>query len=106
MRQIFGGLAIALMLAAPAAAQSLEQGLSGGAIGEKADGYVAACPGAPGWAASVVNQVNAERRARYQQLASEHNVPVQVVEQKAGEKRAQSIPSGWMLYRNGQCQAK
>lgn len=74
-------LAGALLAAAPAQAQNntaITQALSGGQIGEQADGYLGFVPGASISAdlRGRVEQINIQRRALYTRRAAERNVSV------------------------------
>ncbi|HET9231144.1 MAG TPA: YdbL family protein [Vitreimonas sp.] len=74
-------LAGALLAAAPAHAQNntaITQALSGGQIGEQADGYLGFVPGASISAdlRGRVEQINIQRRALYTRRAAERNVSV------------------------------
>lgn len=73
--------------AAPARALDLETAKARGWIGERRDGYVGLVDAAaPAEARALVDQVNAERRAGYQSVAAQNNVPRDQVEALAGQK--------------------
>ena len=104
-----GALLLTLCLAAlPAAAQSLDQAKAAGQVGERIDGYVGVVDAnAPGNVRSMVDQVNAARRARYAEIAAERGISVQAVAQIAGEKLIERTPGGqWVLGADGQWRQK
>ena len=76
-----------------AAAQTLESARSAGWIGERRDGYVGVVQNAPGVDA-LVRSINAQRRSRYQSIASSNGVPLDFVEAQAAETIINRLPSG------------
>jgi len=93
------GLAVGAVLAwAPTAgAQQLdlpaakEQGL----VGERPDGLVAAVPEAPSEAVrGLVERVNRERRARYEEVAEETGTSLEAVQARAGKQIISRLPEG------------
>ena len=104
-----GAILLALCLAAlPAAAQSLDQAKAAGQVGERIDGYVGVVDAnAPGDVRAMVDQVNAERHARYAEIAAERGTSVQAVAQIAGEKLIERAPRGqYVLGASGQWRQK
>jgi uncharacterized protein len=102
-------LLLVLGLAAPpAAAQSLDQAKADGQVGERIDGYVGVVDAnAPGDVRAMVDQVNAERRAEYAEIAAERGIAVQAVAQIAGQKLIQRAPGGqYVLGADGQWRQK
>ena len=91
-----GALLLAFCLSAlPAAAQSLDQAKAAGQVGERIDGYVGVVDAnAPGDVRAMVDQVNAERRAKYAEIAAERGTSVQAVAQIAGQKLIERAPRG------------
>jgi uncharacterized protein YdbL (DUF1318 family) len=98
MRHVLRSGAMLLMLclcALPAVAQSLDQAKAAGQVGERIDGYVGVVDAnAPGSVRSLVDKVNAERRARYAEIAAERGTSVQAVAQIAGQKLIERAPGG------------
>jgi len=92
----------------PAAAQSLDQAKVAGQIGERIDGYVGVVDAnAPGEVRALVDKVNAQRRAKYAEIATERGTSVQAVAQIAGEKLIERAPRGqWVLGANGKWRQK
>jgi uncharacterized protein len=90
-----GAVLLMLCVALPAAAQSLDQAKAAGQVGERIDGYVGVVDAnAPGNVRAMVDQINAERRARYAEIAAERGTSVQAVAQIAGQKLIERAPGG------------
>ena len=91
-----------VLLVSPAAALTLDEARAQGLVGEQPDGYIGVVQDGPG-VRDLVSTVNAQRRAHYQGIAQQNGVPIQAVEQQAGQQlidRAGSgvfvlTPSGW-----------
>lgn len=76
-------------------AQTLEEAKSAGIIGEKRDGYIGLVqPNAPAAVVALINNVNAQRRERYQQIARENGVSVQDVAQLAYTRAVEATQLG------------
>jgi len=106
-RQFFAMLFISLLtvsFAAIAANESpLTQPKAAGLIGEQADGYVGfVTPNVPADVRQLVNEVNAKRKAGYQQIAAKQGTPVSEVE-KVGGKTAieKTLPGNYVRDLNG-----
>ena len=82
---------LAFALATPALARPLDQARRAGLVGEQADGYLGiVSPSAPANVVRQVQEINAQRRAVYAQIAQNRGAPVEEV----GKLQAQSlIPS-------------
>ena len=65
-----------------------------GVIAERYDGYVEMRASGPSDAASLVSDVNRQRRAIYEKRAKEQNVPVSAVGILFAKKIVESAPSG------------
>jgi hypothetical protein len=86
------GLALAI---APAQAGALEDAKVAGLVGERIDGYLGVVDsGAPASIKSLVDQINAERRAKYAEIAAKQGAPVEAVAQIAGKKLIERAPPG------------
>jgi uncharacterized protein len=92
----------------PAQAGPLEDAKAEGLVGERIDGYVGVVDsGAPGSVKSLVDQINAEREAKYAEIAKKQGAPVAAVAQIAGTKLIQRAPKGeYVMGANGQWQKK
>lgn len=87
--------ALALAIALPAFALDLDEARSKGKLGERADGYVAAVDDSPSAeVAQLAQQVNAQRRAHYEEIAKKTGAPVEAVAALAGQKLIANRPSG------------
>jgi uncharacterized protein YdbL (DUF1318 family) len=87
------------MIVTPAAvAQNLEEAKASGLIGEQRDGYIGLVQGsAPPAVVSLVEDINRQRRERYQQIASENGISVDQVAQLAFNKAVEATRSGHFL---------
>jgi uncharacterized protein len=112
MRSFVRVLAIALMTSCfavlPAFAQSLDEAKAAGLVGEKVDGFVGVVPAdAPAEVRALADRINAERRARYAEIAKKQNAPVDAVAKIAGQKLTERAPSGqYVLGADGQWRQK
>ncbi len=102
----------ACVLAPPAAAQQgrpreLDGPRAAGQVGERFDGYAEALNTAPANVVALVEQVNARRRAYYQQKAAEQGVPIDAIARIYAAKIIEHQPPGtWILPENGAWQKK
>ena len=95
---------VSLLVVFSAAVFALDLGAakSQGLVGEKPDGYLAVVDGkATADAKKLVSDVNAKRKAQYQQLAQKNNLTLQQVESLAGEKAIKRTKVGNYIYLNG-----
>jgi uncharacterized protein len=112
MRSFVRVLAIILLTlclaALPAAAQSLDQAKAEGLVGEKVDGFVGVVAAdAPAEVHAMVDRINAERRARYTEIAKKQSAPMDAVAKIAGQKLTERAPSGqYVLGADGQWRQK
>lgn len=99
------GLATAMLLGATIESWSapLDDAKAAGLIGELPDGYVAAVrPNPSPDIAALVRQINAKRRAVYENLAAEESVPVAQVGALAAEKiKRQASPGEYFMAPDG-----
>lgn len=115
-RQITAGLlALPLltlpMLALPlraAWADSVGDAKAKGQVGERPDGYLGVVgSSAPASVVAMVQQINNERRARYQAIAQKNNITLNAVEVVAGAKLTQdAAPGSFVMDKSGQWQKK
>lgn len=79
----------------PALAAPLDDAKAAGLVGERIDGYLGVVDrSAPAEVRRMVEEINAERRARYAEIAERQGAPVEAVAQIAGEKLIQRARSG------------
>lgn len=91
-------LAVSVSLAAPSASAAdplIDAAISQGVVGERADGYLGLVAGNADPAIQrKVNEVNAKRRALYEQLSRKTGTTVAEVGAVTGEKQIASTPRG------------
>lgn len=75
---------------------SLEEAKLKGMVGEEQSGYLGAVVASPE-ATQVVNEINAKRREKYQQIAKQNGTPVATVEALAGKKAIENTPPGGFI---------
>jgi uncharacterized protein YdbL (DUF1318 family) len=86
---------LVLAFALPALALDLAEARATGAVGERADGYVAARTEKPAEdVKALVADVNAKRRAAYEEIAKRNGTPVEAVAALAGQKLIAAAPAG------------
>ena len=84
-----------LLLTLTAAAAALDSAKADGWIGEKPDGYLGLVRNdAPADVKALVNDVNAKRRSRYQQIANQQGAPLAEVEKVGGQTAIDKTRSG------------
>jgi uncharacterized protein YdbL (DUF1318 family) len=88
---------LALAFAAPAAAlhPTLEAARRDGVVGEQADGYLGLVTGsASPEVKKLVEEVNAQRRAKYAEVAKQRGIDVATFAAITGKKLVEESPSG------------
>lgn len=96
---------LALVLPAPAVAASLEEAKAAGYVGERPDGYVGLVrQDVPDWARQLVNEINAQRRDTYAEVAARTpGASVREVGIIAGAKLLERAPAGhYVMNEQGQ----
>jgi uncharacterized protein YdbL (DUF1318 family) len=92
-------VALVLAIALPALALDLDEARAKGKVGERADGYVAAVKDdASDEVAALVADVNAKRRAHYEEIAQRTGAPVEAVAALAGRKLISNAQPGWFVH--------
>ena len=92
-----GALAVAILVSVTTGAWAgpLDDAKAAGLIGERPDGYVAAVqPNPPPDIAALVSEINAKRRAAYEDIAAKENVPIDQVGAVTAEKIKTQAPAG------------
>lgn len=94
--------------AAPALAASLDQAKAAGQVGEKVDGFLGVVDAdAPADVRAMVEQINAERAAKYAEIAQKQGASVDAVAKIAGQKLIERTPPGqYVLGADGQWRKK
>jgi uncharacterized protein YdbL (DUF1318 family) len=94
--------ALALAVAPAADALDLDTARARGLVGEQTDGFVGLVEGqGSDEARRLVAEVNAKRRAHYEQIAREQGTPVAAVAALAGQKLIERVPAGTWIGNNG-----
>ena len=84
-----------LVLGFSAAAATLDSAKADGWIGEQPNGYLGLVRNdAPADVKALVNDVNAKRKARYQEIASQQGAPLAEVEKVGGQTAIEKTRSG------------
>lgn len=85
--------AFGLLFAAPAFAMDLHDARNAGLVGEKPDGYVAAVKESPE-VMSLVDEVNAKRKAEYARISGENQQPLGIVAKLAAKQIIEGLDDG------------
>lgn len=106
MHNLFRNMLAALFLVGnfgtislPAYADALDDARATGQVGERADGYVALVnSGASADIKTLVDDINAKRRAAYQKIAAEKSVPAEQIGAITAEKIIRELLKPGMYY--------
>ncbi|MDE1463060.1 YdbL family protein [Spartinivicinus poritis] len=71
----------------------LKEAKQQGLIGEQQNGYLGLIKSHPE-AQQIVRQINAKRKAKYKQLATQNGISLEAVSQLAGQKAIAKTPTG------------
>lgn len=89
---------VTLLVSSSAFALSLDEAKRSGAVGEKADGYLAPVKGG---SAAEINQlvatVNEKRKTAYSQIAQKNGSPMSVVEKVGAKEAIEKSPAGTFI---------
>ncbi len=89
------GLLLMLLGGSSAFAVTLDEAKAAGQIGEKQDGYIGLVQASvPADVAALVESVNAQRRARYEEIAKENGIAVQDVAKLAFTRALENTRPG------------
>ncbi|MGD8236159.1 MAG: YdbL family protein [Chromatiales bacterium] len=91
-------LILSLLLASPALALDLDSAKARGLVGENANGYIGAVQSS-GEVNALVNSINTQRKAHYQEISRKNGTPLGTVEKLAGEKLINRAPRGQYINR-------
>jgi|SRR5688572_12779377 len=81
--------------AGPALAISLNEAKAQGLVGERVDGFVGVVVAdPPADVRQLVEQVNRQRREKYNEVAQQRGVPLDAVAKITGEKQMERTPAG------------
>ena len=95
-----------LLLSTPAFAIDLQTAKAQGLVGETPSGYLQAVKSPSAEVASLINSVNAQRKEKYQEIATRNNTTLQAVEQLAGQKAIEKSAPGSYIQLDGSWQKK
>lgn len=87
-------------------ADELSSAKQDGLVGETATGYLAAVKPSNPAVQQLIARINAERKAKYQGIASANGTPVAAVEGLAGKKAIEMTPAGQYVQDNGSWRKK
>ena len=92
----------------PAQADPVDDAKAAGLAGERIDGYLGLVDsGAPADVKRLIEKINAEREAKYAEIAKKQGVPAKAVAQIAGEKLIERAGSGeYVMGADGQWRQK
>ncbi|MEM8948238.1 MAG: YdbL family protein [Pseudomonadota bacterium] len=97
---------VAITTVDAAHAGPLDDAKASGLIGEKSDGYVGAVTGDAS-VQGLIDEINAGRRAKYEEIAAKRGAPVDAVAAIAGKKLIERTPGGqYVMGSDGQWQQK
>lgn len=100
-------LTLLLCIGLPAHALELDQAKRDGLVGETMEGYLAAVAERPSAeVASLVEEINARRRAEYQRIARQNGIDLAQVEALAAKKAIEKTDSGHWVRVNGEWRRK
>lgn len=101
-------VALLLLGTALALAGALDQPKADGLIGEQANGYLGlVVADAPADVRALVREVNAKRKARYEEIARKEGIPLSEVEKIGGAKAIErTLPGNYIRDASGQWRRK
>ncbi len=95
IKTLFIALLATFVLALPAHALSIGEAKAQGLVGELATGYLDSPKGSPSAEVkTLIKDINAKRKAKYQQLAKSQGISLSAVEKLAGEKAFEKTAKG------------
>lgn len=105
-RRALGAATMALALIASTASVLAQDGglaaaKQAGHVGERPDGLLGVVTGAPAGTEGLVETVNAERLARYRQIAQGNGTGVEAVQAVAGQELIARTPAGQYVFSGG-----
>ncbi|MFD1623228.1 YdbL family protein [Azospirillum griseum] len=90
--------ALVLLASGPSLAQdALSAAKAAGQMGERPDGLVGVVPGAPGAVTTLAAEINAQRLARYLEIARGNGTALDKVQAVAGEQLIARTPTGQFI---------
>lgn len=89
-----------LLFSATVFALELDSAKATGLVGEQENGYLGAVVESAE-VITLINDINAKRKAKYQELADKNNITLEQVEKLAAKKAYEKTESGHFLRSNG-----
>lgn len=83
-----------LIMSQLALALTLDEAQTKGLLGENASGYLEMTPRGNAEAKTLMNDINAQRKAKYQSIADKQKTDLKSIEKIAGEKITSKLNSG------------
>jgi uncharacterized protein YdbL (DUF1318 family) len=96
LQRTLGAVTLALIMAMPAFALDLDAAKATGLVGETNTGYLAAVQPSSEVNALVAS-INSQRKAHYQEIATQNGITLQAVEVRAGQKAIEKTPAGGFI---------
>lgn len=94
-------LATILAFSCNAFALTLQEAKAQGLVGEQPNGYLGAVANPNAETSELIAQVNGQRRAEYQKISTQRNVPLQQVEVLAGQQAIDMTAAGMYIQVDG-----
>jgi len=95
-----------LLIAQSAYAVDLQTAKSQGLVGEVSSGYLEAVETPSAEIKLLITDINAKRKAKYQEIATRNNISLKDVEQLAGKKAIEKSQPGSYIKNGGSWQKK
>ena len=98
--------AFLIFSALPVYAIELQDAKSQGLVGEAPSGYLEAVTAPSAEIQALITSINSQRKAKYQEIATENKTTLQTIEQLAGQKDIEKSSTGSYIKHNGSWQKK
>jgi len=95
-----------LLMMQPAFAIDLQQAKDQGLVGETTSGYLEAVSSPSAEVKALIESINVQRKAKFQEIATRNNTSLQAVEQLAGKKAIEKSDTGAYIKLDGSWQKK
>jgi uncharacterized protein YdbL (DUF1318 family) len=95
-----------LLIMQPAYAIDLQQAKDQGLVGETTTGYLEAVTAPTSEVKALIQSINAQRKAKFQEIATRNNTSLDAVEKLAGKKAIEKSDAGTYIKLNGSWQKK
>jgi uncharacterized protein YdbL (DUF1318 family) len=95
-----------LLIMQPAYAIDLQQAKDQGLVGETTSGYLEAVNSPTPEIKTLIKSINAQRKAKFQEIATSNNTSLETVEKLAGKKAIEKSDAGAYIKLDGSWQKK